>query len=178
EFDRSGDDPVDEGRLLEVFDAVEPRGDPVAAGHHLARDLSVAPLVRRPQSARPQGDGVEDADPQREEEQVAPPEGGGGARPVGLGRGDGGGHGGGTVAGENLSLSSRARARDPGGGRPSKQLVARSLRAALPPGPSLSLGMTNGRTRPSAQRVMARSRQVFALAVPSWQSPCYALGRS
>ncbi len=37
--------PVLQNRLLEVFDAIEPRRHPVAAGEHLARDLGVAPLV-------------------------------------------------------------------------------------------------------------------------------------
>ncbi len=38
---RTGDQPVDERRLLEVGDAVEAGGDPVAGGEHVARDLSL-----------------------------------------------------------------------------------------------------------------------------------------
>jgi hypothetical protein len=41
-------------RLFEVFDAVQAGGDPVAAGHHLARHLGVAAFVGRHQGANAQ----------------------------------------------------------------------------------------------------------------------------
>jgi hypothetical protein len=54
-----GRGPVSERRLLEIFDRVEPRRDPIAAGDHLARDLGVAAFVgieqvRTPERQKPQ----------------------------------------------------------------------------------------------------------------------------
>src|SRR4051812_16222403 len=40
-----GRDPVLEGRLLEILDAVETRRQPIAGGHHFTRNLGVAAFV-------------------------------------------------------------------------------------------------------------------------------------
>ncbi len=44
-------DPVLQGGLLEILDAVQPRRDPVAPRNHLARDFGVSALVRMDQAA-------------------------------------------------------------------------------------------------------------------------------
>ncbi len=60
--------PVLQHRLLEVLQPIEPRGDPVAARHHLAGNLRVAPLVGIEHRADLNGD-----EPHRRQRDPTPP---------------------------------------------------------------------------------------------------------
>ena len=45
-FIRHGGGPVLQRRFFEIFQIVQARRDPVAAGHHLARNLGVTAFIR------------------------------------------------------------------------------------------------------------------------------------
>ena len=72
QFQATGHDPVHQRWFLEIVHAVEPRGDPVAARHHLARNLRVAPLVGIGQRITAQPDAVEQRAEQDQPEHIPP----------------------------------------------------------------------------------------------------------
>src|SRR5205085_353256 len=66
QFKKRGRRPVLQRRLLEVPEAVQARRQPVAARHHLARDLAIAALVRLVE--RPDGERAEPQDREQDPE--------------------------------------------------------------------------------------------------------------
>ena len=66
-------DPVNEGRLLEVFHTIEPRCYVVTAGDHLTWDFRITSLVRRPQAAAAQCESEQQAKHDGQQQQIAFP---------------------------------------------------------------------------------------------------------